>query len=378
MGDVISVSVDTPASDMDPYLALNDGTGSGITSDDNSGPGTDAAISHYTVPATGVYYISQVGRYGNSPTPGDYELHVERAREGSSRSRTCELQQRHVWVVRPPDAGRSVGTHRTATVAGTIMAAEGSNTDEDVYNLGLFNAGNVIELSTRMPGDGTLSPKVVLLDAAGQVLSDSDGDATDGHARVTLSADGVIYARVEANSGSGSRGQYLLDVDISDPVPPRVTGVTGLPAAASEIALDFGTLPERAGLAVCQQRLRRSDALLDRRQHAAAETPSVAADITPTTSATTWWTPAGRSNCRCVPGSCRKNACQRDATTTVLRFAVFTGTHYVNLAPRRDRRAPQWRDAARTCSARHHACFHDYVLSRATPSGSYTPVGRRR
>jgi hypothetical protein len=31
-------------------------------------------------------------------------------------------------------------------VAGTLMAAESSNTDEDVYNLGLFNAGNVIEL----------------------------------------------------------------------------------------------------------------------------------------------------------------------------------------------------------------------------------------
>lgn len=33
-GDVISVSVDTPASDMDPYLWFGDGTGTGITSDD--------------------------------------------------------------------------------------------------------------------------------------------------------------------------------------------------------------------------------------------------------------------------------------------------------------------------------------------------------
>ncbi|MCM8621626.1 MAG: LEPR-XLL domain-containing protein, partial [Candidatus Accumulibacter sp.] len=41
-GDVISVSVDTPSSDMDPYLWLGDGTGSGITSDDNAGPGNDA------------------------------------------------------------------------------------------------------------------------------------------------------------------------------------------------------------------------------------------------------------------------------------------------------------------------------------------------
>ncbi|MBK8579248.1 MAG: pre-peptidase C-terminal domain-containing protein [Candidatus Accumulibacter sp.] len=80
------MSVDTPASDMDPYLWLGDGSGSGITSDDNSGPGNDAAISHYTVTATGVYYI-QVGHYGPSTTPGAYELHVERTR-GSSRSPT--------------------------------------------------------------------------------------------------------------------------------------------------------------------------------------------------------------------------------------------------------------------------------------------------
>jgi hypothetical protein len=104
-------------------------------------------------------------------------------------------------------------------VAGTIMAAEGSNTDEDVYNLGLFNAGNVIELSTRLPGDGTLSPKVVLLDAAGASDHRHRRQRRRRACQGILSKDGVIYARVESNSGSGSRGQYLLDVDISDPVP---------------------------------------------------------------------------------------------------------------------------------------------------------------
>ncbi|MBK8579247.1 MAG: hypothetical protein IPN78_13795, partial [Candidatus Accumulibacter sp.] len=69
----------------------------------------------------------------------------------------------------------------------------------------------MIELSTRLPGDGTLSPKVVLLDAAGAVITDTDGNAVDGHAKAILSTDGVIYARVESNAGSGSRGQYLLD-----------------------------------------------------------------------------------------------------------------------------------------------------------------------
>ncbi|WP_374691304.1 pre-peptidase C-terminal domain-containing protein, partial [Accumulibacter sp.] len=153
-GDVISVSVDTPASDVDPYLALNDGTGSGITSDDNSGPGNDAAISHYTVQATGVYYI-QVGRYGYNSTPGAYELHVERTR-GVQQESDASYSNDTLGGANPLSLAGGQG-HRTATVSGTIMAAEGSNTDEDVYNLGLFNAGNVIELSTRLPGDGTLS-----------------------------------------------------------------------------------------------------------------------------------------------------------------------------------------------------------------------------
>ncbi|HNC52017.1 MAG TPA: pre-peptidase C-terminal domain-containing protein, partial [Accumulibacter sp.] len=151
-GDVISVSVDTPASDLDPYLALNDGTGSGITSDDNSGPGNDAAISHYTVQATGVYYVL-VGRYGYNSTPGAYELHVERTR-GVQHEADASYSNDTVGGANPLNLAGGQG-HRTATVSGTIMAAEGSNTDEDVYHLGLFNAGNVVELSTRLPGDGT-------------------------------------------------------------------------------------------------------------------------------------------------------------------------------------------------------------------------------
>ena len=89
------------------------------------------------------------------------------------------------------------GTHQVATVAGTVQYA-----DQDVFRLGMFNAGNVVELTTRLPGSSTLAPKVTLLDAAGQVIADTDGNASDGHVQATLSADTRVYAKVESPAGS--------------------------------------------------------------------------------------------------------------------------------------------------------------------------------
>jgi hypothetical protein len=88
------------------------------------------------------------------------------------------------------------GTHQTATVAGTLMPGS-SPVDVDVFNLGVFNAGNVVELSTRLPGTSTLVPKVTLLDAAGAVIADTDGNSSDGHVLATLAGDGAVYAKVE-------------------------------------------------------------------------------------------------------------------------------------------------------------------------------------
>ena len=54
-GDVISVGVDTPGSDVYPYVELLNGSGEYITGDQDGGPGNDAFISHYVVPVSGSY-----------------------------------------------------------------------------------------------------------------------------------------------------------------------------------------------------------------------------------------------------------------------------------------------------------------------------------
>ncbi len=48
-GDVVSVSVDTPSSDVDPYVELRNAADGVLRSDDNSGPGNDSYINCFAL-----------------------------------------------------------------------------------------------------------------------------------------------------------------------------------------------------------------------------------------------------------------------------------------------------------------------------------------
>ena len=78
------------------------------------------------------------------------------------------------------------------------MAQESTNTDEDYFNLGVLNVGNIVELDIRKPSDSTLIPKVTLRDSSGVAVTDQDGNPNDGHVLATIAADGAYYAEVES------------------------------------------------------------------------------------------------------------------------------------------------------------------------------------
>jgi hypothetical protein len=56
-GDLVSVSVDTPGSDLSPLVYLYDAGGNTLENDYNDGPGNDAFISHRVIASSGTYYV---------------------------------------------------------------------------------------------------------------------------------------------------------------------------------------------------------------------------------------------------------------------------------------------------------------------------------
>ncbi|MCE5334113.1 MAG: tandem-95 repeat protein [Desulfobacteraceae bacterium] len=205
-GDIVSISVDTPDSSVDTYVELHNSADNYIAADSGSGPDGDAFISHYVIQESGTYYI-KVGKYYYSSPPGDYELHVALTRgiqqetDGSYGNDSLSGANRLEFTVS--------GNQRSTTVAGTIMAAEGSNQDSDYFALGTLNAGNQVELTLRLPAESSLNGMLTVVDANGNAVTDTDGNPLDGHFLGTMSADGAYYARVDSLWGYNGH-QYLV------------------------------------------------------------------------------------------------------------------------------------------------------------------------
>lgn len=79
-GEAITVSMSRADGDLDPLLALLNADRTPLLSDDDSGNGQDARIERYTLPATGLYYISATRFSGSEalPTRGNFILVLAR------------------------------------------------------------------------------------------------------------------------------------------------------------------------------------------------------------------------------------------------------------------------------------------------------------
>ena len=197
-GDVVSVSVDRyQDSGLIPAVTLYDAAGGGLTSNCTGGPNYGAFISNYTFPTTGTYYISVTGNSnGYENTTGAYQTHVELTR-GIQQERDAGFSNDSTGGANIISLVHGAPGHLVATVAGTTMAANGSNMDEDLFQLGTLSAGNVLELSTRLPSTSSWNGVVTAVDASGVAVTDQDGNPANGHFRGTIPSDGTYYAKVQ-------------------------------------------------------------------------------------------------------------------------------------------------------------------------------------
>ncbi len=229
-GDVVSIAVATPGSDVDSYVQLRNSADGVLATNDNSGADTDAFISHFSIQSSGNYFV-RVGKGYSSTVTGAYQLRVDVARDINHESDENYAND-SIGGADLPNLSKGATTEVVGKVSGTIMAAEGTNTDEDYYSLGTLDQDNVVNLELLLPALSTLNGKVHVVDSGGTNLPDSDGNPNDSSFTGTVATNDEYYAVVEANSGSGPLAQYLLDISVDDNVSPTVTNVVGLPAEA--------------------------------------------------------------------------------------------------------------------------------------------------
>ncbi|MGH8523960.1 MAG: lectin-like protein, partial [Gammaproteobacteria bacterium] len=202
-GDRVAVHLEAaPGSPINAYAEIYNSAGNTVAGDDNGGPGLNPYISHYAVPSTGTYYVRAV----SFSSVGNYQVRVELV-----RGMALEVDENYRNDTLGSANGLSLtqsGNRRLARVAGTVMGPEGAYFDEDLYSLGLLNAGNVIELTVSLPTNGTVVPMVTVIDGNGDVLADEDGSATDGHFQATVQSSGNYYAQVSSWIGSGLGSVY--------------------------------------------------------------------------------------------------------------------------------------------------------------------------
>ncbi|MEM9587764.1 MAG: C-type lectin domain-containing protein [Planctomycetota bacterium] len=228
-GDVVAISVDTPDSNINPFVSLRNSADGSLNTDDNSGPNNDAFISTFRIESSGRYNV-RVGAHSGGTGP--YEVRVDVVSNPTQLETDGNDANDSVAgadaVRKRPLAGTAV-----ATVAGTIMEATGTNTDEDIFSVGQFNVGNQVSLDLRYPDGSTLDGAVVLLDSSGTPVADDDGISTDSDFTTTITAADNYYVRVTGNSGAGNQAQYLLDLAVVDNVSPQVRWLDDVPGSRS-------------------------------------------------------------------------------------------------------------------------------------------------
>ncbi len=229
-GDHVTIRLEArnPNNGVDPYLYLENVSGTVIASTGGNSSVGNAELDNVTIPTSGTYFVDV---FSNNNT-ASYQLRVDQseasvgpqldATPGGSQSNSTLLN------VTSPVQGSFGGV-----VAGALPVGDNG----DYYGLETLVAGNTISLTTSAPAisslsTGSASPAAVELsvELAGSSAPAFTSNTGNLSYTVPSGGNGAYYVIVQTSAGNqGIRAQYLLDASVIDGVPPTVTS-TGLPA----------------------------------------------------------------------------------------------------------------------------------------------------
>ncbi|MBN8456246.1 MAG: VCBS repeat-containing protein [Verrucomicrobia bacterium] len=230
-GQVLTIAVDHSEFPNNPGLNwyVYNETGSQLTYFYNGVSGWRGQTPPLIIPRDGTYYLRVSNWYDYL---GEYRFRVSLAPPGSQ----IESEDNNAVSQSDPLTFALSGNTLSATAGGYIA---GYDTSGDYFNLGNLAPGAQLTANLRLPSTSTLSPVLTLFKADGsQVTPDSVSPTQLVH---TIPAgDGTTYhLRVTDSAGRGLMAEYLVDLSISDAVPPTVVSNT-LPAEGSSVSF-FGS-----------------------------------------------------------------------------------------------------------------------------------------
>jgi hypothetical protein len=169
-----------------------------------------------TLTQNGIYTV-RVAQYTGSPHEGEYRLRISKV------TSPIQMESKHndalsiadEMILSPGDIGHQIGQ----TVGCVFL-----NDSGDYYGLGQIDEGSSISLELQTPSSSSLSGNLSLYNSQGLEVATSSPSLNYD---VNTGASGIYFAQVTALADSeGLFSQYVLNVDITDPVPPTVVSTS--------------------------------------------------------------------------------------------------------------------------------------------------------
>src|SRR5260370_32863616 len=107
--------------------------------------------------------------------------------------------------------------------------------------LATLNVGNTISASVSLPDGSSVSLTNLVLTVEQQGSSVALATNFSGNLNYTVATDAVYYVRIQCPSNRDLRAQYILNVFVSDTVPPVVSGATVGNGYSGVAIVDGGT-----------------------------------------------------------------------------------------------------------------------------------------